>query len=187
MASFTRLAIRKTFLLLLEQTPLDKITVKMIVDACGISRNTFYYHYEDIPALLQDTLEAELGPFSADPAQRKAEGLQLLAKISANRRVMEHIYHSSAREQLQQRLWEAVLGTFRERVCRLSGGRLSADAQEAIAVYFSGAAIATCLHWVEYNATSAPEDLNARLSPFDGLLEHAVQQALAGGFCDTSR
>ena len=68
----------------------------------------------------------------------------------------------------------------------MSGRRLSTDAQEAIAVYFSGAAIATCLHWMEHNAASAPEDLNARLSPFDGLLEQAVQQALAGGFCDTS-
>ena len=60
MAQFTQLAIRQTFLLLLEQTSLDKITVKMIVDACGISRNTFYYHYEDIPALLRDVLESEL-------------------------------------------------------------------------------------------------------------------------------
>ena len=33
--------------------PLDKITVKEIVEACGISRNTFYYHFGDIYALLE--------------------------------------------------------------------------------------------------------------------------------------
>lgn len=186
MASFTRLAIRKTFLLLLEQTPLDKITVKMIVDACGISRNTFYYHYEDIPALLQDTLETELGQLPADPAQRKAEGLQLLSKIGANRRVLEHIYHSSAREQLLQRLWDATLRTYRECVRQLDGGRLSADTEDTIAVYFAGAAISTCLHWVGHNAAEAPADLMDRLSLFDGLMEQAVRQALEGGFCDTS-
>ena len=44
MASFTKRALRRTILTLLSQLPLDQITVKMIVDACGISRNTFYYH-----------------------------------------------------------------------------------------------------------------------------------------------
>lgn len=187
MVSFTRLAIRKTFLLLLEQMPLDKITVKMIVDACGISRNTFYYHYEDIPALLRDALESELGQLSSDPAQRKTESLQLLSKISANRRVLEHIYHSSAREQLEQRLWGATLQSYRERVRQLDGGRLSADTADTIAVYFSGAAISTCLHWIEHNAAAVPSDLMDQLSLFDGLIEQTVRQALERGFCDTSR
>ena len=51
----TEKAIMDTFLLLLNQNPLDKITVKDIVSACGISRNTFYYHYQDIYDLLRAT------------------------------------------------------------------------------------------------------------------------------------
>ena len=42
MASFTRRALQQTLLTLLETMSLDKITVKGIVDTCGISRNTFY-------------------------------------------------------------------------------------------------------------------------------------------------
>lgn len=53
MASFTRKAIMEAFLKLLEERPLSKITVKDIVEACGINRNTFYYHFEDIPALVE--------------------------------------------------------------------------------------------------------------------------------------
>ena len=45
MASFTRKAIMTVFLNLLDERPLSKITVKDIVDACGINRNTFYYHF----------------------------------------------------------------------------------------------------------------------------------------------
>ena len=45
MASFTQQALRHSLLVLLERQPLDKITVKMLVDACGVSRNTFYYHF----------------------------------------------------------------------------------------------------------------------------------------------
>ena len=33
---------------LLEERPLDKITVKDITDRCGLTRNTFYYHFQDI-------------------------------------------------------------------------------------------------------------------------------------------
>lgn len=33
---------------LLRRKSLDKITVKELVDGCGISRQTFYYHFQDI-------------------------------------------------------------------------------------------------------------------------------------------
>lgn len=46
MASFTKFAILKVFGDLAASRPVDKITVKDITDQCGISRNTFYYHYQ---------------------------------------------------------------------------------------------------------------------------------------------
>ena len=87
MASFTRRALQQTLLTLLETMSLDKITVKGIVDTCGISRNTFYYHYEDIPSLLADTLETEFAKTaqSGDPLSR------LLTLVAEHRRVFAHI------------------------------------------------------------------------------------------------
>ena len=52
MANFTEKAIKASFLKLLNERPLTKITVRDIVEDCGINRNSFYYHYRDIPALL---------------------------------------------------------------------------------------------------------------------------------------
>ncbi len=37
-----------------KQMPIDKITVKKVTDYIGITRNTFYYHYQDIYALLEE-------------------------------------------------------------------------------------------------------------------------------------
>lgn len=51
--NFTRKAIISTFEELLNERPLSKITVKDIVERCGINRNTFYYHFEGIPSLLE--------------------------------------------------------------------------------------------------------------------------------------
>ncbi len=54
MPSFTKKAIMDSFLHLMEKKPLDKITVRDIVDDCGINRNTFYYYFQDIYAVLEE-------------------------------------------------------------------------------------------------------------------------------------
>ena len=43
----------------MEKKPLSKITVSEIIADCGVNRKTFYYHFEDIYALLKWMLEAE--------------------------------------------------------------------------------------------------------------------------------
>ena len=52
MANFTKQAIKASFMKLLNQKPLSKISVRDIVEDCGINRNSFYYHFQDIPSLL---------------------------------------------------------------------------------------------------------------------------------------
>ena len=52
MSQLTRRAIIECTLNLAEKKPLRKITVKDIVSACGITRNTFYYHFHDIYEVL---------------------------------------------------------------------------------------------------------------------------------------
>ena len=54
MAKFTKQAIMDGFIELSKQMPIDKITVKKVTDYIGITRNTFYYHYQDIYALLEE-------------------------------------------------------------------------------------------------------------------------------------
>ncbi len=38
---------------LLEEKPYKKITVRDIVDRCHVNRNTFYYHFDGIPGLME--------------------------------------------------------------------------------------------------------------------------------------
>ena len=60
MAKFTKAAIAQSFMKLLNKQTFDKITVKDIVDDCGINRNTFYYNYSDIYALVDEILQNEV-------------------------------------------------------------------------------------------------------------------------------
>lgn len=55
----TRNAIIQAFRQQLEEKPVSKITVKDIVGCCNINRNTFYYHFQDIPSLIEEMMMEE--------------------------------------------------------------------------------------------------------------------------------
>ena len=59
MTNLTKELIRKTFISLLDRYPLTQITVKMLVKECDINRNSFYYHYQDLPALIEEIVKEE--------------------------------------------------------------------------------------------------------------------------------
>ena len=56
MSPYTKQAIKNSFLKLLNERPLSQVTVKAIVEDCGINRNSFYYHFQDIPSLIEEII-----------------------------------------------------------------------------------------------------------------------------------
>ena len=59
MKSTSKEQIQESFRRLLFAKSLDKITVRDIVEDCGLTRNTFYYYYEDIYDLFDDYLDSQ--------------------------------------------------------------------------------------------------------------------------------
>lgn len=107
MPSFTRIAIINAFLQLLDERPLSKITVKDIVDACGINRNTFYYHFEDIPALIEAISKEEMDLLMQRHAKVDSmEDCLMIAVdfIMKKRRAVLHLYNSSNRDLYEREL-----------------------------------------------------------------------------------
>lgn len=94
-------SIKAAFLRLLEARSLREITVKDIVRECGVNRNTFYYHFKDLPALLEeiildcaDRIIASQGP--APSLERCLETAALFAQ--EHRRAVLHINQSAHRD-----------------------------------------------------------------------------------------
>lgn len=107
MSSLTRNAIIQAFLQLLDERPLSKITVKDIVDQCGINRNTFYYHFEDIPALIEAISKEELDLLMQKHAEVDSlEDCLMIAVdfILKKRRAVLHLYNSSNRDLYEREL-----------------------------------------------------------------------------------
>ena len=100
MSSFTKDAIKNTFRDLLQHKSVSKITVRDIVDTCGINRNTFYYHYDSIPDLVEDIVRDITEPLVRENAPVKSleECIELGAKVALeNKRALLNIYNSSNR------------------------------------------------------------------------------------------
>ena len=55
----TKKLLAETLKKAMRSKPFSKITVSEIITACGVNRKTFYYHFEDIYALLKWMLEEE--------------------------------------------------------------------------------------------------------------------------------
>ena len=53
MSDITKRAIGASLKNLLREKKLNKITVQDIADDCGINRQTFYYHFQDINDLVE--------------------------------------------------------------------------------------------------------------------------------------
>ena len=71
MPNFTKMAIKASFMKLIAEQPLSKITVRSIVDDCGINRNSFYYHYQDIPTLMEEIVKDDVDALIKDIRREK--------------------------------------------------------------------------------------------------------------------
>lgn len=105
--SLTKRAIRASFLKLLNERPLNKITVKDIVEDCGINRNSFYYHFQDLPQLLETVIiESADEIISHIPESFSLEeGLTtVLERLVENKRAIRNIWASPDRAFYEQNL-----------------------------------------------------------------------------------
>ncbi|MBQ4506151.1 MAG: TetR/AcrR family transcriptional regulator C-terminal domain-containing protein [Firmicutes bacterium] len=104
MANYTQKLIIETFENMLEHMPLEDITVTALTKECNIGRNTFYYHYEDIYALLDDALLRALGQYenSVQDGDWKSMMKSLLYACRENKKKVYHIYNSLSRDRLEQ-------------------------------------------------------------------------------------
>lgn len=112
MPNFTKKAIKETFIKLLDERPLNQITVKDIVEDCGINRNSFYYHYADLPALLEEVVAEDLKEImeSHPTVASLEEGFDTVVEsILRRKRAVLHIYNSLSRDVFERYLMDVCL------------------------------------------------------------------------------
>ena len=157
MANFTKKAIKETFIALLEEHPLSDITVKDIVKKCGINRNSFYYHYQDIPALIEEIIKEEaesiIGKYPS--VSTIVECFDALVEFASHRkRAIMHIYRSISREVFERHLMAVSEYFVKNYVNTVLAGNPIAEAdKKTISDYYKCVCFGLILDWLNKGMT----------------------------------
>lgn len=100
-----------------EKKPLSKITVSYIIADCGVNRKTFYYHFEDIYALLKWMLEEEavnvVKQFNLLVDYREAV-LFVMNYVRKNKHLLCCAYDSMGRDEMKRFFYADFIGITRK-------------------------------------------------------------------------
>lgn len=189
MADFTKKAIRSAFLTLLEEKPLKQISVRDIVETCGINRNTFYYHYQDIPQLLESIVSEEADRLvMAHPRFDSIEAClnAIISFVLSNKTLVMHIYKSVNRDVFERYQWWVCDCVVTRYVDGLIAGRpISPQDRELIISYAKSVGFGLVLGWLESGMDGKIWDFTHRicqlkLGDLDRVIDRCVQEALSG-------
>lgn len=162
MAQFTKKAIIRTFLELLNAHSLDKITVKDIVENCGINRNTFYYYYKDIYDLIEDIFRIEIQSVRDNMGEGTSfyEGLHLgVNLILENKSAFAHLYYSKSREFIEKYLND-VAEVFLQKYVEKKASELSVTDERNIRfiyTWYRFSIVGVIVNWIQTDNASDPE------------------------------
>ena len=182
MASFTEKAIMDSFIKLLNAKPLDKITVKDIVEDCGINRNSFYYHFHDIPSLLGEIITEQTEQLiQAYPSISSLDECFHMAFQFAleNKRAVMHIYHSVNRDVFTQsklKLCEYVVTTY---ITTAFPDDLISESDRSVVIRFMKCQLlGMCFDWIDRGMTDAAyDDLHRMLELMQGVPQLIIRRS----------
>ncbi len=105
--------IAETFVEMARHRSVDKITVKDLVEACHISRQTFYYHFQDILEVIEWSMQREMQRMleASLQAERPEEALKVFASLSEDqerRGMLRRLLDSQRRDQISKIIVHAV-------------------------------------------------------------------------------
>ncbi|MGN0799909.1 MAG: TetR/AcrR family transcriptional regulator C-terminal domain-containing protein [Christensenellales bacterium] len=96
--------------------PLSKVTVSEIINDCGVNRKTFYYHFEDIYALLKWMLEQEAIEVvkNFDLLVNPEEALAFVIDyVDTNKHIINCAYDSMGRDEMKRFFLTDLYGVVR--------------------------------------------------------------------------
>lgn len=185
MADFTKKAIRDTFVQMLEEKPLKQISVRDIVERCGINRNTFYYHYQDIPQLLESIVreDAERLVLEHPEFDSMESCMNTIIDFALKNKIpVMHIYKSVNRDVFETYLWwvsECVMTRYLDGL--LNGRTISSMDRDVILSYVKSVGFGLVLGWLETGMTTEIHTFTHRicqlkLGDLDRLIDQCAQK-----------
>ena len=112
MSQITKKALAVSLKELLNRKSLSKITVRDVVESCGVNRQTFYYHFKDIYDLLEWTFTQDIDRAfheQTDNLNWQEWCAILISYMKENKKLILNVCNSIERKRLEEhiKLWMA--------------------------------------------------------------------------------
>lgn len=164
----TRNALAQSLKHLMEHTPLNKITVKHLVDDCGLNRQTFYYHFQDIFELLGWIYRTEA---VASISQYRSystwtDGFyRIFCYIESNKAFCCNTLDSLGRSHLDTYLYEVTNDLIMGVIQELAGEmEVSPEDKKFIADFYTLAFTGLVIQWMRDGMKEQPKYIIEKLS-----------------------
>ena len=184
MASNTKEALAAAMKKMLAIKPLEKITVKDLVEECGVNRQTFYYHFDDVYDLLEWVFEedanrvlpSEIGDDIVSERWRECV-LVYFHYLNENRSMVLNIYNSQNRSYMLRYYKEKLRMCVHGFAVIVSQGQNIdwADLEYVVDFYVNGV-VGIISMWLDNNMEIGPE---ATVERFMTMLDGSVESMLA--------
>ena len=176
----TKKAIAYTFKDLLKEKPFNKITVNDISNQCNINRQTFYYHFQDIPDLVEWICRDDVDHLIKKKEEYETweDKFLIVFKIMLEEKIfVENIYHSVSREVLRTNLYRLVYPIIYDEITKKSKGKgLREEDKKFITNFYKYAFVSIVFEWIDKDMYENPEMIVLKVSHLvTGTIDHAVQ------------
>lgn len=163
----TKKMISDTFVELLEKKPFDKITIKDIVETCGINRNTFYYYYSDIYDLLEEIFKREMTDI-IKTHQGGGSWLAAFMKVAevaySHKKIINNICSSRSYDYFENYMYKSCKYIVVDFVQAMASGMNVPDEDiEFIASFYEYALFGMISEWFRTGMREVPEHLAGQL------------------------
>lgn len=179
MSLMTKKALATSLKKLMMKTSLEKITVKDVVADCGVNRQTFYYHFQDIYDLLGWIYRTEAvdGIGDCKTYDTWQQGyLKVFQYVSDNIIFCKNTFHSLGREHLDRFLhevtYELIMGVINEVA---KGTKMTGEEKDFVANFYTSAFIGLITLWIQDGIKEEPERIVDHLNK---LIEGDIARAI---------
>ena len=167
MQQLTKKALGESLKKMLSHKTLDDITVVDIVKDCGVNRQTFYYHFQDIYDLLEWIFqsEAEQAVLNQINSNNWQECLEVVFQyLLENKNFITNAYRSIGRDSLEQYLYKVLEHYMASVVADIDRERrISEEDRKFICRFLSYAIVGVILDWINTGMKGDPHALTEKI------------------------
>jgi probable dihydroxyacetone kinase regulator len=168
MSLYTKNALAASLKRLLSKKRLNKITVADIAEDCAVNRQTFYYHFRDIYALVEwiyTNEAAEILDGNKSYTSWQQGFLRVFQYILDNKTFVLNTYNSLSREHLERYLYHAVYSLLYDAVKEMAASKLLREADARfIANFYKYGFVGLVLDWIGAGMEEPPESMVNQMS-----------------------